>query len=96
MRTQADRDEDLALGRELERKDAEIERLKETITKAFGNLDVALSAPADVTAENDRLRAALVVIASYEGVPCAKGVRSTVKTLVGIAKGALTAAERGK
>ena len=30
MRTQADRDEDLAIGRELERKDAEIERLRAT------------------------------------------------------------------
>lgn len=28
MRTQADRDEDLALGRELERKDAQIDRLR--------------------------------------------------------------------
>lgn len=31
MRTQADRDDDLAIGRDLERKDAEIDRLKKEI-----------------------------------------------------------------
>lgn len=54
MRTQADRNEDLALGRELERKDAEIARLQGIIDKAFANLDVALASPADEIA---RLRA---------------------------------------
>lgn len=37
-RTQADRDEDLALGRELERKDAEIERLRAALDEALGAL----------------------------------------------------------
>lgn len=32
MRTQADRDDDLAIGRQLERKDAEIDRLRAVLT----------------------------------------------------------------
>lgn len=40
MRTQADRDDDLAIGRELERKDAEIERLKADLA-TFGKDTVA-------------------------------------------------------
>lgn len=61
MRTQADRDEDLALGRELERKDAEIARLQGIIDNAFANLEVASAAPADeiarLRAENSDLQA---------------------------------------
>lgn len=40
MRTQADRDDDLAIGRELERKDAEIERLRADLA-TFGKDTVA-------------------------------------------------------
>lgn len=39
MRTQADRDADLAIGRELERKDTEIDRLRSICGAALAKLD---------------------------------------------------------
>lgn len=40
MRTQADRDDDLRIGRELERKDAEIDRLRAALKQAVEYADV--------------------------------------------------------
>ena len=54
MRTQADRDDDLAIGRELERKDAEIDRLRAAL-KPFAD-EVTVTADGRFSAPTDRRR----------------------------------------
>ena len=62
-RTQADRELDWATSRELERKDAEITRLREQLHYANGTCDLAMKHRASAESENERLRAALQSIA---------------------------------
>lgn len=54
MRTQADRD-GAAFGRELERKDAEIERLQEAKRRALAIADERAKRACDLRAENRRM-----------------------------------------
>ncbi len=48
MRTQADRDDDLAIGRQLERKDAEIDRLRKIVTAYEEYTELLASAERDL------------------------------------------------
>lgn len=67
MRTQADHDDDLRIGRELERKDAEIERLRRSLQKIA---DLPLERmPWDGKRPDPNLRARRIAIAALGGDP---------------------------